>query len=64
MNKLAHLVYELTNGKDITYPAGLSELERAALADAAPLLRLPPQDLSKVLALQPDWLGGLIVAYS
>jgi hypothetical protein len=59
MKELAYIVHDLVSGKRNTRPAHLSQLERTALAELEPLLRLSPMNLFDLLAQiqdSPEWL--------
>lgn len=59
MKELASVVYGLVSGSGTSCRSCLSQLEQTALAEVESLLRLSPQDLSKLLARTqetPEWL--------
>jgi hypothetical protein len=59
MKELAYVVHDLVSSNGAPDHPCLSQLEQAALSEMEPLLRLPPRDLSKLLAQTknlPEWL--------
>ena len=59
MNQLAHIVYRLTCGEQ-EWQAGLSQIEKSALADLQLVLGRNPGDLAALLAQEKvpaeEWL--------